>query len=140
MNAAATILPRLVAAVDVLDRDTVRGLLSDEIAVDYSELSGEPAATVPADVLIDQWWTMLPGFEATQHLLGPVVVDGNRLGAHVRAWHYLPDAVWMVAGHYRAGVASDGRLDALTLQVFRVEGPADAAERAVARAASDPRP
>ncbi len=65
-------------AIDRLDWPAVRQSFADRVTVDYRSLNGEPAAEVKAEDLIAGWRALLPGFDATQHLLGPVVVSLRR--------------------------------------------------------------
>lgn len=150
MDDAAATLTRMLHAIDALDWTTVRQCLADEVRTDYAELSGEPAATVTGDALVEQWQGLLPGFDATQHLTGPVLVearpegDGRRLQTHVRGFHHWAGddgGTWGVHGHYVADVQEtdgDWRISALTLQVFYVDGDTGLPDRARARAGERP--
>ena len=139
---AGTALVDLVHAIDRLDWAGVRAVLADELTTDYTSLFGGEVARQTGDELVGQWRGLLPGFDATQHLLGPVRehADGAaaRVEAHVRAYHRLGEDVWLVAGHYVAEVTrTDGwRITALTLQTYYQDGstdlPAAATERAEA--------
>ncbi|GAB3945636.1 hypothetical protein GCM10029976_071740 [Kribbella albertanoniae] len=135
---------RMLFAVDALDWATIRAAFADNVRVDYTELFGGEAEEISGDELVARWQGLLPGFEATQHLTGPYVVDAEADGAavlqtHVRGYHYIAGAdggpVWAVNGHYVARF-EDGRISALTLQLFYQEGntdlPALATTRAVA--------
>jgi hypothetical protein len=88
----------------------LRELFVAEVEVDYSRLSGEPAATVPADGLIDGWARNLGALTATQHLLGNLELrlDGDEATgtAYVQAAHVLDGArdgegLWILGGRYR---------------------------------------
>ena len=144
------VLISLLHAIDRLDWPIVRGSFTDRVRVDYSSLSGQPAADVSADDLIAGWKTLLPGFDATQHLAGPVLVSNDNAAAvvetHVRGYHRIADAnagnIWMVAGHYTARLTEhdgDWKIAALTLTVFYQEGNLSLPDAARARAASTPR-
>src|SRR3982074_3118418 len=148
------VLPRMLHAIDRLARPAAGAAFADEIRVDYTSLSGGEPETLRADDLIARWQGLLPGFDATQHLAGPVVLTsdggpGVRAEAHVRGYHHIQDPdggqTWGVFGHYTARLA-DGKITELTLQVFYQEGnlelPAAAAPRAAPspRAATSPRP
>ena len=67
-----------------------------------------------ADELVARWRALLPGFDATQHLLGPLAAAGSRrptrsgCECNVRGYHRLGGAAWMVAGRYESGVADPG--------------------------------
>ena len=93
---------------DARDWTALRALYADEVRVDYTSLNGGEPATLRADDLMGAWRALLPGFEMTQHMLGPVVVtlEGDRATArtHVRALHRIAGAEggedWVVGGHY----------------------------------------
>jgi hypothetical protein len=98
----------MLFAVDRLDWPALRGCFADAVKIDYTKLFGGEPETIAAEVLLDRWRGLLPGFDATQHLTGPVIVSsmtGDRAVAetHVRAYHYIDkmdDGTWMIAGHY----------------------------------------
>lgn len=141
----AAVLPRLLQAADDLDWTAVRDCLADDVRTDYSELFGGEAETLSADELVKRWQGLLPGFDATQHLLGTGLVEeregGLTVRTHVRAYHRIADAeggaVWGVHGHYVVPLelsAAGWRIAGITLRLFYQEGntglPALAAERA----------
>jgi hypothetical protein len=137
------ILSRMLYAIDRLDWAEVRRCFADQIRIDYTELSGGDAETLAADDLIARWRGLLPGFDATQHMTGPVLLTrderpGLRAETHVRAYHRLGGGTWAVHGHYVARIA-DGKITELTLQVFYQEGDLDLPATATQRAATSPR-
>jgi hypothetical protein len=142
----ADVLPRMLHAIDALDWPAVRAAFAGQVRVDYTSLSGGEPETLPAGELIARWQGLLPGFDATQHLTGPVVLtddghEGVQADTHVRGYHHMRGAeggeTWGVYGHYAARLA-DGKITELTLQVFYQEGnlglPALATERAATSA------
>jgi hypothetical protein len=136
----------MIHAIDAVDWAAVRHWLADEVDVDYSELFGQPRATTPADTLIAGWREIVGGFEATQHVLGPILASEDagrtRLHAHVRAYHRLEGAVWMVAGHYAAVLErreNRWKLAALKLKFFYQEGDRALVDRARERGRTCPR-
>lgn len=139
----STVLTRMLYALDVLDWETVGSCLADRIRTDYTELFGGEVATPTRDELLDQWRGFLPGFDATQHLTGPVLSTpsdgGTRIDAHVRGYHHLGDSTWGVHGHYVGLVDVTGRIAGLTLQVFYADGDDDLPAQATARATENPR-
>jgi len=161
IDTPAGVLTDLLHAIDVLDWPRVRRALADTLVVDYTSLFGGDVETIAADALVERWQGLLPGFDATQHLTGPVLVrpaegeggdggeDRARVETHVRAYHYLRGprpatgtAVWMVAGHYEVTTArqSDGwRITSLTLRTFYEEGDRSLVELAASRATTAPR-
>jgi SnoaL-like domain len=143
------VLTRLLHAVDDVDWDEVRACFTDELHTDYTELFGGEPETLPADELVERWKGVMPGFDATQHMTGPCLLeerDGGLVAqTHVRGYHWIGSgddaAVWAVHGHYVVPLertADDWRIAGITLRVFHQEGdtglPAKAAERAAGSA------
>ncbi len=134
-----TVLTRMLHAIDSHDWTTLRNAFTDEVRTDYTSLFGGEPETISADDLVGRWRPLMLTYAATQHLTGPVEVDGDRLDTHVTAHHWLDDApggdTWVVYGHYTARLV-DGKIAELTLHTFRQTGnrdlPALAAERASA--------
>jgi hypothetical protein len=100
----------MLNAIDALDWSTVRAAFAPRVAVDYTSLFGGSAETLATETLLERWRGLLSGFEATQHLMGPVIVTESGGGvataeAQVRGYHYVSGAeggaVWMAAGRYR---------------------------------------
>lgn len=130
--AVADVIASMLHAVDRLDWLAVRAALADSLALDYTSLFGGEPETITAEELVVRWAGLLPGFDATQHLIGPVVTTGAGDEAlstcQVRGHHVVDDdarAVWMVAGEY--GIAArrspDGwRIAGITLRVHDEEG------------------
>jgi hypothetical protein len=96
---------------------------------DTSLWGGEPERTA-VDDLIAGWRAMAPGFDATQHLLGPIatVTETDRAvsgTANVRAYHHLAGETWLVAGRYDVTLARSRQrtvVAAITLRVLYEEG------------------
>jgi hypothetical protein len=146
---AANTFTSMLHAIDARNWDGVRLAFAEHVDIDYSSLTGGPAATVDIDGHVAGWREFALGFDATQHVTGPIIVTPNEAGVsantHVRAYHYVEGApgneVWMVAGHYdvrlRATVNA-WEIVAITLTVFYQEGNLALPERARSRAASSP--
>lgn len=133
----ADVVIRFLHAVDRRDWVHVRGSLAARVAVDYTSLFGGKPETMPADALVDQWKSMLPGFDATQHLTGPVVVhfiDESAVAAcAVTATHALGTARWVVGGHYELQLdraAGALRIAGIRLRAAFVDGDKGLPERA----------
>jgi SnoaL-like domain len=125
----------MLHAIDTLDWDTFRSTFAAEIALDYTSLwGGEPEKTTVED-LVARWQPFASGFDATQHLTGPIVVAWS--DAHsatctttVRAYHHVVaddggSGTWMVSGQYRIGLelGTDGwKISAITLTLAYEEG------------------
>lgn len=131
------LLARFFLAVDARDWTTIDRFLAPELDVDYSSLSGEPAGRTTATALMDQWRSLLPGFDATQHFLGAITTDDpDDVRCSVRGYHHLGEETWMVAGsyHFRIDTIRD-TIAAITLVVAYQTGPLDLPERATEKAA-----
>lgn len=153
MTGPGDTLVGLVHAIDRLDWDGVRAAFADQLSLDYTSLFGGEAERLPADDLVARWQGLLPGFDSTQHLLGPVRERTNAgeaaVEAHVRAYHRIDGAdpstgvVWMVAGHYVVAlVRQDGgwRISSLTLETHYQDGDLGLPDAAAERARTAPRP
>ena len=92
MSAADDVV-RFFHAIDDRAWPAVRAGLTDEVSSDYSALFGGTPERLAADALITRWQGLLPGFDGTQHLLGPLVVeqtgDDATVACNVRAYHHL---------------------------------------------------
>lgn len=144
-QAIAATITRMLFAIDTLDWPAVRAALADEVETDYTSLFSGSIERLKADTLVQRWQSLLPGFDATQHLTGPIVVNIGKdrtavAETHVRGYHYIETespSVWMVAGHYvmrMEQTAAGWRIASIRLDTYRQEGnrnfPAMATERA----------
>ena len=79
-------------------------LFTAEVTVDYTSLFEGEVQNISNKQLITQWQSILPGFEATQHLITnhQITVDGDNATviAQVRATHKLGNELWIVGGYY----------------------------------------
>jgi hypothetical protein len=107
----------------------LRSLFADAVVIDYTSLFGGEVQTQNANDLVDGWQKLLTPLSATQHLLGPLVVDIRERAAtvtcHVRGYHYLKGlpggGEWMVSGHYVFELAKEEtgwRIQKMQLQTF----------------------
>ena len=136
----------MLYAVDMLDWAGVRACLADEVRTDYTDLFGGEVETLTGDALVERWQGLLPGFAATQHMSGQILVDdgpdGVQLSTHVRSYHHVDGETWAVHGHYVVPVersAGGWRIAGITLRVFYQEGNRDLPEVALKRATTSPR-
>lgn len=144
MSTAADAVVVFFLDVDRRDWAALRTAMADVLDVDYTSLSGGGPERLAADELLARWQALLPGFDATQHHLGPlatVAADADRVAMEctVRGHHRIDHREWMVAGRYRLGVrrSADGwRIEAIALHVSFIDGddglPAEATARAAA--------
>jgi hypothetical protein len=133
---------RFFHAVDDRDWPTVRSGVTDVLHTDYTSLFGGEPERIEADALVDRWRGLLPGFDGTQHFLGPIVVartgDDTATGdCNVRGYHHFDGATWLVAGRYELALR---RTDAgwlvagIVLRTTYQEGDPTLVEKATARA------
>lgn len=112
-------------AVDLRDWARAEAAMRDPFHLDYSSYGAGPAADLAPATILDGWKGLLPGFDATHHQLGPLLVEAEKARAIVRAnvtaLHFIADAeggpVWTVVGTYDIGLDRAGdlwRLAALT--------------------------
>ncbi len=113
---------QMAFAADSRDWNLCRSQFADEVFVDYTSMAGGEPATIPADTLIGSWAGLLPGFTATQHLLGSHVVDvqGNtaECDAHFQATHILDGELWTLGGKYHFQLQNNGgawQISAITM-------------------------
>ncbi|HEX6926655.1 MAG TPA: nuclear transport factor 2 family protein [Longimicrobiaceae bacterium] len=127
------LVTRMLFAVDALDWAGARATFADELHVDYTSLFGGSPERLRADELIARWQGLLPGFAATQHLTGPIVVTSSGPGeavaeTQVRGYHYVdgdPGGTWIAAGRYTIPVRRYGegwRITGIRLDQIRQEG------------------
>jgi len=97
----------LFVATDQRDWEKVTAAFDTKVLLDYSSMSGSPAAELSPDQIVTAWKGILPGFESTHHQIGnfTTTVDGNKASVfcYGTATHYLPDTqgnVWTVVGSY----------------------------------------
>ena len=131
----------LLSAVDRRDWSTVQARLASTITTDYVSLFGGAPTTQPSADLVNGWRALLPGFDGTQHLSGPLLaeVSGDRARATcaVTAVHRLGDDHWTVSGHYDVELrrVDDGwTISALTYRHLFTSGDATLPAKAQARA------
>lgn len=151
-NGVQDTVTRMLHALDALDWPSVEAAFADELQIDYSSLFGGEPETLTAAELMTRWRALLPGFDATQHMTGPIVVSvapgGSAATAqtHVRGYHYIAEAevgpIWQIAGHYVIELVKqpDGwKITGLTLQTFFQDGNRSLPDVAAERARATPR-
>jgi hypothetical protein len=149
-QAIAATVTQMLFAIDQLDWRGVRSALADEVETDYVSLFGGVPERLKAETLVQRWQGLLPGFDATQHLTGPVVVTMRKdrtavAETHVRGYHYIETespGVWMVAGHYvmrMEHTAAGWKIASIRLDTYRQEGNRDFPAIATQRAKQSPR-
>ncbi|TIT20008.1 MAG: nuclear transport factor 2 family protein [Mesorhizobium sp.] len=124
---------------DLREWNRVRSYFAARVTTDYTSLFGGEATTSDRDALIALWQGLLPGFDATQHLITNITVEGAGNDAvarsHVRATHWIGGRFWTVGGSYlhRLVRTPEGwRVNAIAIHRLYEEG-----DRAVLAAGAD---
>jgi hypothetical protein len=145
MDTATDVITTMFHAVDDLDWATVRRCCASVLATDYTSLWGGEPGRVSVDDLVTDWGGMAPGFDATQHLLGPfALIDASEtsltVGTNVRAYHHIAGlGTWLVAGRYVIGLTptdGDWVIGGITLHARYEVGDRQLVSRARARTAA----
>lgn len=113
--------------------ETVRHSFADEVHLDYSSLSGQPAASVNADDIINAWSNFLPKFNFTLHLITniEITLPGGNASVFCKgeALHFLSNAEggesWKVYGTYDIDLAKLGdqwKIISLRFNLLHQEG------------------
>jgi hypothetical protein len=135
------VVARIAYHADAHEWPELRNLFAQTVHVDYTSLFGGTAIDISGDELLASWRAFLPGFDATQHLLGPVLVESKDTATiaktHVRATHRLADDVWVVGGRWVIALAHESaawRITAMTFELAYQEGNSDLPNQARERA------
>jgi SnoaL-like domain len=148
VNSPTDAVTVMLHAVDELDWATVRACFADEVATDYTSLWGGEPERLSGDDIVGWWEQLAPGYDATQHLTGPLLVteetdDRVACTTKVRAYHHVVEdagrSTWIVAGRYVIELESgpDGwRIGAITLRLEYEDGDRRLVDVAKARCAA----
>ncbi|OLF15375.1 nuclear transport factor 2 family protein [Actinophytocola xanthii] len=152
----ATITDTVVRMGWYLDRrdwDGLRGLFTEHVFTDYTDLWGGQPREGTVDQLLSttaqgSWRRTMDGLEATQHLITNVLVDVDgdqaRATANVLGVHRLTNPhgspLWTVGGTYDFGLNRTGagwRIQAITYRISWVDGNQQVLFRAAMAAAAE---
>jgi hypothetical protein len=136
-------------AVDTRNWDAAEALMTNPFHLDYSSYGAGPAADLAPTDILSGWQSVLPGFDATHHQLGPLIIEETGDRAQVRAYvtadHQIAGAengeVWTVYGSYVLTLTKEGsdwRLRGNTFQFKFQTGNTDLPALAQSRAAACP--
>jgi hypothetical protein len=144
---------RYAMGIDLRDWAMYRSIFTDEIEADFTSWAGGDPAHLPADAWVEGV-KRLAGFQATQHMIVPYVVDFTGPDeatslAYMYAQHFLPndkgDNFLWIGGHYTNHVvrtASGWKFDKVKLTVGWTIGNRNifdlANERSAARSGGSP--
>jgi hypothetical protein len=94
----------IAVGADRRDWARAQAAFAPEVRIDYTSLFGGQAATAKAGDIVNGWKGMLPGFDATQHLVSnhAVQVRGNTATAQADfvATHRIERDLWTLGGRY----------------------------------------
>lgn len=130
------------AGADRHQWDRVRAALADTVTLDYTSLWGGAPSTLSAEDVVEQWSGLLPGFDATQHLvtnhaISTTAADAAAAEADFQAAHRLGGEMWILMGRYRYElVKRDGswRITRLVMTWTHETGDRGLLKKAAARA------
>nr|WP_299382551.1 nuclear transport factor 2 family protein [Allomuricauda sp.] len=116
---------KLFVATDQEDWSLVEAKFADQVNLDYSSMTGNPAAEVSPAEITSSWKTVLPGFDHTHHQIGNFITEIIEDKAHVfvygTASHFLEDengSVWTVVGSYDFDLEKTGSNWKITAMTF----------------------
>lgn len=129
---------RLFHAMDARDWETIPALFTDQIDVDH----GSHQLTLSRQEYMARTKETFAGFDATQNLLGPIVVDltaEDRATArfHARSTYLFTDVtedpIYVIGAHYTVGLERPH--DAWKIRSVELEEAYDEGDRALLEAA-----
>ena len=98
------IIKDLFSGADERNWEKVKNTFANEVLLDYSVLSGSPAAILSPNMIIAAWQGLLPGFDITKHQPSDFMVKQNNDNATVhyfaKADHFLGGEEWTVEANY----------------------------------------
>ena len=98
--AITEVIDSMGTLADLGQYDRLQQLFTDEVTVDYTSLFPGEVQNISSQQLMAQWQSVLPGFDATQHMITnhQITIDGDNATAvaYVRATHKLGDEMWIV--------------------------------------------
>jgi len=121
-----TVIQSVATLADRHEFEALEKLFAPEVKVDYtSAFGGEPELKSP-QALMTAWAGLLPGFDATRHMLSNIKADINggkaSATADVVADHYIAGKHWQISGSYQYRLMNDDGHWLVTEMVF-VAGP-----------------
>lgn len=143
INSIQQAISQLFVRTDNRDWAGVESQFADKVMLDYSSMSGSPAAELTPQEITGAWKTVLPGFDHTHHQIGNFIIDQNGDHAHAfcygTATHYLEDEagnVWTVVGSYDFDLSKiDGswKVTAMTFNYKYQDGNTSLVQKAIER-------
>lgn len=102
------LIHRYAFGIDTRDWALFRSIFADELYMDFSSFSGAPGEHMSGDTWVARCRAMLPGFDATQHLLSNFMFDldgdSGKVTVYMQAEHFIAnrdgDASHTLGGYY----------------------------------------
>ncbi len=120
-------------ACDAKDWKTLRSYFTDEVEVDFTQLSGGEPATITADALVGGWQTNLFAEKKTFHQRGNhrIEIEGNHAEVFSKAYAFnllesgKVTGLWEVWGNYTHALCrteNGWKVSGMTLEVIHQRG------------------
>ncbi|WP_276371763.1 nuclear transport factor 2 family protein [Chryseolinea sp. H1M3-3] len=115
----------LFNGADERNWEKVKMAFAENVLLDYSSLSGNPASVQPSVQIIDAWKSFLPGFDRTHHQLSDFTIQDNDGHATAtfkgKADHFIGNDSWTVEGRYHADLKNLHGSWFITMLKFELE-------------------
>ena len=99
-----TVVESVPNLADRGDFESLEKLYANEVEVDYTSLGGGEVEVKSARALMNEWASLLPGFDATDHRISDIVttVEGDtaHVACKVHAEHRVANQRWSIEGTY----------------------------------------
>ena len=146
INAIQQTITKLFINTDRRAWGGVEAQFASAVNLDYSSMTGDPAAEVTPTDITTAWKNVLPGFTATHHQTGNFITEVNGNKAHAfcygTATHYIEHengSVWTVVGSYDFDLEkteNNWKITAMTFNYKYQDGNAKLMESAIENARS----
>jgi fermentation-respiration switch protein FrsA (DUF1100 family)/ketosteroid isomerase-like protein len=120
----------IFSGADERNWSKVQSAMAKEVYLDYTSLAGGTPATLKREAIVENWKSVLPGFQSTHHQIGnfDVKIEGNQANAKFSglALHYLNNETWTVVGTYdfalTKGSNGEWSIDKMKLNLQKQDG------------------
>ncbi len=141
----AVMIQSVATLADQGNFESLEKLFAAEVEVDYTSAFGGEVELKSPKVLMTQWASVLPGFDATQHTISNIqtsVTGKTATGqADVVADHHIEGAMWRITGSYDYRFvlnAERWEITHMRLNAGSEKGSRDLIGKAVKRASENP--
>ena len=135
------VITNIFEGADERDWKKVKASFADDVLLDYYSMSGNPAAVLTSDDIINAWKGFLPGFDITHHYVTKFHVEqsGGTANAHFsgKANHFIDGVSWTVEGTYdlELAISNDdhAKVTKFKFNLIKQSGDTGLSQKAVAR-------